>query len=338
MRAAALLAAPLAFLTTLAAPRPAEQVEPPPRLVFRTSPALDLYHWVRALGSARPPVEPEEPLAEAVQAARELHLQLESFLNFGLIDGRLGDCRSVREIQERLAELPESWARPLPGGSTREVPLRALATRLARSLAAVEEHWLEQVWPAHEERLAARREQLEAQLGGERGGALYRELCTRMRMQARELCVPVVLVSRAPWPGAVTFRDAQGAGICIVGIEGLSESLLAEVVVHESIHALDLATADQETLLMALRRALEKAGLDPRGRRVQDSAHALFFVFAEELVRRRLDPEHVAYGEREGVYARLDAPVEATRALVRELLDGALATDDFLAALVEAAR
>jgi hypothetical protein len=324
------------LLATPIAPSQETASRSPVRLEFRVSPVLELYQELRA--EAAEPAPEGDPLAAPVSAARALHQQLGSFLQWGPVDGGLGECLTAQDLRAVFAALPEVLEVPRPAGQVAKVPLRELALELADAIVAVEADWLERVWPERAERLEAAAERLAATLDGPVGTALFQELCRAQRMQLDGERVPVVLVTKAPWPGAVTFRRPGGGGLCVVSLGDLEHGLLMETVVHESIHALDVATMEQATLLQVLRSALTTAGFDRRDRRAADTVHALLFLHAAELVRRHLDPEHVDYGEREGVYARLGAPIEVERALFRSYLDGELEHDQLIAGIVAALR
>ena len=137
------------------------------------------------------------------------------------------------------------------------------------------------------------------------------------------LALPVYLVGDAPFPGAVTVRGEGGRGVSFVAVNGLEESQLFEIVLHEVTHSLDLA-AGEHSAFGELRTALEKAGVDARDRRLRDLPHALMFVQSAESIRRRVDPAHRDYGEVEQLYARMGADTESMRGFWRDHLEGKL--------------
>ena len=89
--------------------------------------------------------------------------------------------------------------------------------------------------------------------------------------------------------------------------------MLCEMVIHESIHALDLSTLAQDTVLVALRRELTAAGRGPSTPEFRDVPHTVMFVEAGEVVRRVLDAAHKHYGDVEGYYAKVPQAVSAVR-------------------------
>jgi len=331
------LAAGLALPSTVQEPAPPVVGAAPVRLDLRVSPVLELYQELRARAEAGEEPSADDPAAGALAAARALQAALGSGLSWGPVDGRLGACRTAADVAAAFAELPETFTPRRPGAPAEPVPLRALAGDLARELAGLEPAWKEAEWPARAERLRAAAARLEETLNGPRGAALYRDLCAAQGMSFDQLAVPVVLVGRAPWPGAVTFRSAAG-GVCFVAVEGVPESQLVEIVVHETIHALDVSSQGQPTLLQELRGALAAAGHGREDRRAADAVHALLFLHAGELVRSHVDPAHVDYGEREGVWGRLAAPIDVERALFQTYLRGELERAALVSGIVEALR
>lgn len=343
---AALLLAPLVLAP---APRAAAQeAEPAPaervRLEFRIDPAIDLYYELRARAAAGTGApaglgERDELLEPALEPFRALDRELGSTLAWGPVDGLLDGCRSLSDVAARFAELPERFEVRRPGGAPAEIALRERALALASAMASIEPQFEEARWPARRERLAAAADSLRESFGGERGRALYAKLFEALGLQLDSASVPVHLVLHGPPPGAVTYRRLGGGGACFVGVDELAGSLLDEVVLHESVHALDLASADQQTptLLQELRRALTDAGIGITDRRARDVPHSLFFVFAGELVRRYLDPDHVDYGERADLYRRLAAPVRVERDLVPLYLDGSIERDELVGRIAAAA-
>jgi hypothetical protein len=320
------------FGATLAPQGAAPDESAPVRIEVRVSPAIDLYYEVRARAASGEEPRAADPLGAAVRAAAALDRELGSLLLWGPIDGGLADCRRAAELLAAFERLPETLRRRAPGEG--EVALREPALALARALVEAEERWLAESWPERERELETQARRLAELLTGERGRALYRFTCDALRLEVIDLHVPVLLATRLPEPGAVTFRRAGGGGVAMVGIRGLDPSTLAEVVVHESLHALDLATAGQDTLFADLRRALAAAGLAPEERRARDAVHALFFFQAAEAVRRQIDPEHVDYGIRHELYPRLAVPALEMRELWQQGLEGELGAEELVERMV----
>jgi hypothetical protein len=111
---------------------------------------------------------------------------------------------------------------------------------------------------------------------------------------------------------------------------------LYEVILHEATHALDVATANQPTVLNELRRRLAAVGLGPRMPVMRNVVHTLFFVQAGETVRRVVDPNHAHYGDTAGYYVKVPLAVAAVRPAWVDHLDGKVSRDEALDAIVSA--
>lgn len=298
------------------------------RVEPRVEPFVDLWFAVREL-SARPESEAPEALRPAVAAARALDAQIGSPLAWGPVDGLLPGCASAADLAARLERVPEK----LEFGAGRSVELRAGVRTLAGALAAAEEPFRASLWPARERRIRAALEDLQA------GFLAHQEACFAQHARALgaeglELTVPVFLVERAPAPGAITHRAAGGKGACFVAVDGLQGSALAEVVLHEATHAIDVARDGD--VFDQLRERLAKAGFGPRDRATRDAPHTLMFLQSAETIRRCLAPEHKDRGEESGYYAKVGDVAAVERAAWREHLDGKLALDAALDRIVAA--
>jgi hypothetical protein len=161
---------------------------------------------------------------------------------------------------------------------------------------------MEQVWPLDRVRLDSIRAGLAA------GFEPKEEACLafvqeRFALRDPERPVPVFLVARSPRPHAVTDVRHDGTGVCFVGIEDAAPpSLIFESVLHETIHALDVASPI--SVLSQLRDSL-RGGPSPSDRRmVRTAVHTLLFIQAAATVRRFIDPGHEDYGVTRGYYAK----------------------------------
>lgn len=269
--------------------------------VRRPSPLLDMHFWVRKLASEKGEIPSMPGLASAVEALRELDTQLDHpFLPlspaWGAVDLQVFRATTAADFARTAAALPETLT--LPMGP----PLpRAGIVRLAESYLVLEKPFLEQVWPWHQKMIERAAETLRLDLlpyTGEIFGDISRFLGFPPPAQP----IPLHLIAEAPEPGGVTFISQPGSGLCLVGADAAVGSQWLEIVVHESIHALDLAG---ESALDDLRRRL--GTLDPKvpPREAWNVSHALMFAQAAGTVRRVLAPRHRDYGEVEGVYSRL---------------------------------
>lgn len=334
-RLAPLALVPLALLPPAvscagAPPDAPPALTPPVAPELQVRPLTDLYYEVRARAGARGAPPQEGPLSAAVAAARVLERSFGFPLPWGLVDGELIGCQTADDLVRACEALPETFTRREPGGGTRLQPLHEPAVALARALAAVEADWLTREWPPRRAALEAARAQLAARLQGPRAAALFEHFTGILDLHLARAEAPVLLVTRAPWPGAMTFRAPGGGGVSVVGLEGQAGSTLVEVALHEILHTLDELGADQETLLQRVRASLAAAGLSETDRRRRDAAHLLFFVHAADTVRRFVDPGHVDYGESAGLYARLGPYARVVRALWPRYVAGELDADGFV--------
>lgn len=108
-----------------------------------------------------------------------------------------------------------------------------------------------------------------------------------------------------------------------------------EIVVHESIHALDLTG---ESALDVLRQRLGM--LDPRlpAREAWNVSHAVMFAQAAGTVRRLLAPHHRDYGEVSGVYTRLPKGAEVVAPAWQAWMRGEISRDAAIDRIVDGFR
>lgn len=309
---------PRAFLDALA-PFLKEPVRSSTTLDLRTSPCVDLYFHVRSLAAADAGSEGERgseagtggateggiEVEAAVAALKALQEDLgESLLSWGPFDRQVEGCTEISELPERLGRI--SGGIRLPGGT---VEMGSRGRELGEALAAAEEAFLQTVWPAHRESLRAAEGQLRESLLAKLPEAMAYHLRS-LGMHDPEAEIPVYLVNRIPWPGAVTQAQAtqegrDPGGVAFVGVSDLSGGLLTEIVLHEATHALDILTGESGNVFDELREGLDEAGLPFSDRRRRDIPHNLMFIQAGETIRRVMDGTHRHYGVVEGYYDRV---------------------------------
>jgi len=302
---------------------------PTPSLDLRTAPLVDLYFTVRALAagdSAAP-----EALAGAVNAARSVAAALPGPRGWSLLDGQAVRCTQASDLDRAFTRLPDTFV--ASAGDTLRVRPQALV--LAKTLEAAEPWFLESLWPRHEALLAAADDELEAGLVS-REAACFRSVAAALNLGHPVLPLPVYLVVLAPPPGGETLRGPTGT-VSVVGVSGLHGADLAEVVLHESIHALDVATAQEPTALQRLRQSLLEGGVPRTDPRYRDLPHALIFLQAAATVREVLDPDHRDYGETHGIYDRMQSAVDLVAPLWRARLEGKLPLEVALRRMVKEA-
>jgi hypothetical protein len=290
------------------------------------SPLLDLHYLVRAIAGGEATLPEQAALDEAVQAARDLDKELGSPLAWGLLEGNLTVARTAAEAATLFERLPERFELR---GTGRSIAPRQSAVRLARALAGVEAPFREQVWPRHREIVERAAATIERELAPKERDC-FDDIARSLGMTAADVVVPVYLVAQAPRPQGFTYRRPGGRTASVVGVEGRSGSLLFEVILHEAIHVLDVATEGQPSALSGLRARLERAGLDHADPLAREVVHTLMFVQAGETVRRVLDPSHRHYGEVAGYYAKSARVAQLELAIWKDRLDGKLPLDEAL--------
>lgn len=302
---------------------------PRSRLDLRIEALVDLEQWARTLLGGDVEQFPES-IRSAVVAAREIETALGSPLLWSLIEGRLSGCATAEDFAARVESLPERF--DAPGG--RALELRSLAQRWAATLNELESFHAQKLWPEHQREIEARVGPLRVQLGALAPVALELSV-DALGLTDPRASVPVYLVARAPWPGAITHRTREGA-MCCVGTEKREGSALLEAIVHEACHALEAFESGPRGASARLRAALAAAGVDPQSKLSRDAAHAVVFVTGAWVVRRVFDAEHRDLGEIEGMYERLGAAAQAVRAPWNEHLEGRIDLEPAIARVVAA--
>ena len=296
---------------------------------LRSSPLVELWLEVRLLSESSGLPE-DEDWAAAVEAMRALGGSLGRDMGFGPVEGNLVGVADAEELALAFEELPETLRSR--GGA--EVAFRRPCIEAAVAVAAIEERWWDEQWPAREEALAAAKARLEVTLE-DKGAAIYARLHRTLGLRVREVEIPVYLVTAAPWPGAFTHRRYGGGGVSFVALEDELSDLVEEVV-HETIHALDIATPGPESLLVELRQGLAAANIEAQD--AHDWVHTLFFLEAGSCVRALIDPDHIDYGDRTTLYARSRPAVDVERPLWEAWTTGELEREQLVSAIVADAR
>lgn len=309
-----------------------EDPGPRSRIDLRLRAFVDLEQWVRKLAESKTELPALEGLEPAVAAARALDASFRSPLEWGRIEGHLIDSPSAADFARHCESLPES----VTSISGRPVALRELALAYAKALVALEPTFTAVVWPEHERVINVALLQLKLQIAT-LGDVALDELIKGLGVEDPREIVPVYVVAEGPWPGGVTHRGPNG-GVCLIDADENAGTQLIEIVLHESSHALDVATQGRETALSALRERMQAAGIDPRDRSMRDVPHTLMFVTSAWVVRQVFDPAHVDYGDVAGYYAKVPAAIAAVRAPWTAFLDGKKTREGALDAIVEAVK
>ncbi|MFL6194866.1 MAG: hypothetical protein ACJ75H_11890 [Thermoanaerobaculia bacterium] len=316
-----LLVLTLGCRTTAPAQTPTQA---PPLWELRTNPLIDLHAWMRAL-VYRPAERPDIPgLEAAVQAVRKLG----SPPAWGIYDGALIEADSVEGFAKLASELPEAFE-PRSGG--RSMPMRAPMEETARAYAAIDPAFREKIWPEHRRRI----ERVEAYLRTTllpRSREVFADLERSLDAPSPASPIPVYVVAVAPLPQAFTFRSQAGP-FSVLAFDGDPRTQWLEIVIHESIHSLDVM-AGERSVLAGLRTRLEKVpGASPQ--EIHDFVHTLMFAQAAGTVRKVFDPGHKDYGDIDGYYPKVPRAAAVVVPAWREYLEGRISREAALDRIVE---
>jgi hypothetical protein len=269
-------------------------------LEFRISPIVDLHLWLRAELGRRAADEPWDKLGElevgpAASALRRLQAALGGLRGWLLFEGNFSGVQTAAEFLAVAEELPEEF---------RGQALREPAVGYARALVELEPRFLKSVWPERLQRLTAAEEALRRELGPHEAACLQ-QILRSLEMRDPGVVIPVYLTVDGPDPGASTSATLDERGVCFVSISMARGSQLVEAVLHESIHALDIATRGQPHVLNELRGQLVEAGISRLDRRWRDAWHTIMFLEAASAVRSLVSPGHEDYGDVAEYYAKV---------------------------------
>ena len=306
----------LVFAAAFALAQPTSQPAPAP-IELKVSPVVDLHFWVRKVAEQKGEIPAVAGLPEAVAAARAFQTELGPGALWGIFEGNFVGLESATDLLAAAEQLPETAQRF--GGRT--IKLREGAVRLARSYVFLEKPFLETVWPRHREAIESVAAQLRRDLLP-KAPQVYEDLARHLDVPVPSRPIPVYLTAEGPWPGAVTARTDENTGVCFVAADASTGSQLVEVVVHETIHALDVLTGEGG-VLNALRKRLGKEDL-------RDFPHTVMFVQAAGTVRKVLDPAHKDYGDVEGYYSRVPRAAAVVVPAWRDYLAGKISRDEAL--------
>lgn len=307
-------------------PAPPAPPSPQPVLDLRINPLMDLHYWVRKLAREESALPAVEGLPAALAATNQAGLSLGDPRLWGILDASFTEASSAEELAHVATQLPESF-KTRDGKS---IPVRQDIAGLATGYGGVEKGFLATVWPGHRE-TAERAAAAVRKVLFPKATEVYADLSSRLGLPAPGAPIPMYLVGAAPFPGAFTMRS-QGGPFSVVALEGEPDSQWVEIVVHESIHALDVLAKEGSVLAELQRRLSQVPGADPQ--EVHDFVHTVMFVQAAGTVRKVLDPGHKDYGDVRGYYARVGRAATVVVPAWREYLDGKSTRDEALAKIV----
>ncbi len=252
-------------------------------------------------------------------AARGRHAPL-----WGLFDSLVYESGDEDTLRRRAARLPPTLA----GGLLETGPAVAL---LLEALEVAAADYTAGVWLEGEPLVRRRLAWWDAELAA-RLPALLAAAAGTLDLAGPCPRIPVILVPVMPAPGAATFRGADGPFV-VTGVDGLAGADLAEVVLHEALHALEAAGGPG--VPARLQEELQRRGADPFT--VRQLPHALLFVVAAQAVRDLMEPTHQPVGRSRGAYDRGLGPyLGVLEPAVGRVAAGHLTPDGLLAMLADA--
>lgn len=119
--------------------------------------------------------------------------------------------------------------------------------------------------------------------------------------EGTKIGVDVAMVFSGVPLGGLTGETVDDQPICLVAIDGLDPSTLAESIVHEALHAVDMLSDDADSLIAQLRSRPDGSG---------QLWHVPFFIAAANAVRHVIDADHVDYGHAHGYYPKVPTELE----------------------------
>lgn len=293
-----------------------------------TSPAVDLYFTARARASSATRSVPGPALQKAIAAVQEFEATLGGTSQWGFVDGAVTGCRTAAEITDSFRLFPETYQY-----GSRTLPLRRLAVALGEALEGAEKEFERDVWPAHRKIIDAGIADIRKQL--EPKEAAWRaDITGRLGFQTPTRRTTLYLVAEAPEPWGFTRLDRGRQPIIFLGVGDQKGTTLAEMAVHEWIHALDADQGASRGAFLELREKLSAAGIAGNGPEGAPIVHLLMFVQSGETVRRIIDPKHVPFGESYGTYGRMGTSAPALREWWGRYLEGAIGRTEALDSFV----
>lgn len=299
----------------------------PDLLEIHVDPFTDMHSWVRHLAEGKGDLPMVPGLPEAVAAVRELDSRLGGSLAWGIVDGPLTRAGSAEGFTRLAAELPESFT--MRDGRT--IRLREGVVPLAAAYGKLEKPFLETVWPGHREiaeraALTLRRDLLP------KASAVYADVAAHLGIPVPSGPFTVFLVAEGPFPGGVTYPVHGGGAVSVVAANAAEGSAWLEIIVHETLHAIDVGT---DSVLDELRGRLGKLTPAPSPREIHDFVHTVMFVQAAGSVRKVIDPAHKDYGDVNGYYPKVPRAATVVVPAWRAYLAGEISREAAVTRIVE---
>lgn len=297
-------------------------------LDFRVSPAIDLFFTARARAAGATTIVSGPKLQKAVDEVARLEAVLGGSAQWGIVEGALTGCETAADIRRSFGYFPEEY-----NYGSRPLALRSATLVLATALEAAEAEFMTGVWPKHKSLITKQAGVITGILGPTEP-AWSTALTNQLDLALPAKPVLAYLVAEAPPPWGYTRLDRGGQPIIVVGVGEVEKSTLAELPVHELVHALDARQGGERGALRTLRQSLADAGLPRGGAENSRITHLLMYVASGEVMRRSVDRKHVPFGESYGTYGRMPEAAPALIEWWKRYLDGTVTREEAISRFV----
>jgi hypothetical protein len=221
-----------------------------------------------------------------------------------------------------LASIPARFPRPIGG----KLDTKSVVDKVIAALNSSSKAWDED-WKKHERDVKSQIQVWTSVYGGHVDPDL-RKISEKFGMSKMPDKVDIVVLPFTGGKEGMTLQTLEGWRV-VIGAKSFDSSAFAEVVLHESVHVLDVLNRDSGYLAL-IRKELIAAKRPPL--EIEQIPHVSIFLAAAERIRAR-EPKHKPVGEL-GAFDRLPKKlVDAARAGFVKLPDQEAAVREVLARL-----
>ena len=298
----------------------------PPEIKIFINPVVGLHYHVKSMlhGDRRA----EKAYTSALDSARDFEREIRTPLRWGFIEPFLTQCQTASMLSAWIDKIPERFR--LRSGMI-VTPRKSLIPYM-QALAEASPAYMKNTWPINKELLLEAKNKLDTTLK-ERGSELLEYITDKLGMISDQRPLRIYLNIDAFLPGGSTC-SARGVGVVsFVNINNVSDARMIEVVLHEAIHALDLRSRDQPTILNLIREKLIETGIRPNNPLFRDLPHAVVFVQAAEAVRRILHYPSQEFQYDNAFFKKTSQVVKEVPSKWKAYLDGSMSREEIIDAV-----
>ena len=209
-------------------------------------------------------------------------------LYWSLLDSQVLSAASLAEFKSRTAMMPEKI-----GGYLETKPtFTKLQDALAKSESAAKANST-----VGKEIVSKRLAEWYVDIVLNRNFA-YGFLLDRLVVKKLPSRIKVLVVPQLAGKGGITLRTLDGV-LVVIGCNRFEGMDFEEVLIHETIHALD-AMESNVGMFVTLRRELAEAKVDQSV--IEQIVHTMVFMHAAEAVRKSVNVDHKDVGDTFGIY------------------------------------